>query len=371
MNNSVSVLFSGDHNSYNTDKLLEKMKEKICEHYILFHASEYYTPQFMEYLEWDYENKKKHSNNIYELEKFLKQNNSKLHIILGGDERGKGYENIKKYPIENVNFCFWTTFLLHYSYYGLEKKLPQYKDFVPFESVEKLFLCLNGKPRPHRAQLVDQLFKNNLFSDGIISWNRVDADDYKFEYFENFELRLDNFIYVDLSTIYSDKLLSKVLLNVVTESAVHKNSFFYTEKTFRTILIGQPFVILGSLNQNRGLEKFGFQLYNEIIDYYFDGLENTDDRIEGIVKNLLKLKNHNLDQLYTNMVEKIKFNRMKAMEIVNKDPLIPDILLYFYKIHDEEFIKLFDKFSNAWNASYKVYDGFNIVREILKRNTHG
>lgn len=371
MKNTVNVIFSGDVHSFDTSNLLKKLKEEIFEHNILFHASEYYTPQFMEYLEWDYENKKKHCNNIDELEKFLKQNNLKLHVILGGDERGKGYENIKKHPIENVNFCFWTTFLLHYSYYGLEKKLPQYKNILPISHVEKLFLCLNGKPRPHRANMVDLLFKNNLFKYGIISWNRVDVEEYGFKYFENFELKIDNFVYIDLSTIYSDKLLSKVLVNIVTESAVHENSFFYTEKTFRTILIGQPFVILGSINQNRGLENFGFQLYNEIFDYYFDGLENSEDRIEGIVKNLLKLKNDNLDQLYRNMVEKIKFNRMKAMEIINNDPYLPRILLELYKLHGKDFIKLFDKFTKAWNDSYRIHDDFNLIDEILKRNTNG
>lgn len=371
MINDIGILFSSDIHAFNTILLLEKLKEKIHKDYILWHPTEFYAPQFMEYLEWNYDINNSHSKNILDLENFLDQNNSTLHIILGGDENSKGYTNTKSNPIKNVKFIFWPTFLLHYSYYGLENKLPKYRNNFPLVNIENLFMCLNGKPRYHRAKLIDELVKNDLFNYGIISWNRTDVEEYDFEYFKNLLLKLDNFMYIDLSTVYSEKLLTNVLFNVVTESSVHENLLFYTEKTYRTILIGQPLVILGTKNQNRGLEKYGFQLYDEVFDYYFDGMDTLDERIEGIIFNLKKYKNTNLNEVYKKLIEKTKFNRIKALEIVNNDPYIPKVLLNYYKMFDKDFIRLFDKFTKAWNNSYRMDNDFNLVNEILKRNING
>lgn len=364
----VTIMLSGDIHAFNTEIMLNKMKEQVYAHYILFHPKEFHTPQFMEYLEWNYDLNKNHPKNVSELENFLIDNNSNLYVILGGDERSKSYENIKKYPIKNVNFLFWSTFLLHYSYYGLEYKLPIYKDKFPLKNIDKLFLCLNGKPRYHRAKFIDQLVKNDLFSIGVVSWNRVGVEEYEFKYFENITTKLDGFVYIDLSTVYSEKLLSDVLFNIVTESSTHNDMLFYTEKTFRTLLIGQPFLILGAANQNLGLKKYGFELYDNAFDYGFDNSEDLDHRISGIIYNLEKYKHKYYNEIYKNLLERITFNKLKALEIVNTDPFIPEILVHFYKKYGLEFIKLFNKFSTSYNASYRLDDNFDIIEEILKKN---
>ena len=84
-------------------------------------------------------------------------------------------------------------------------------------------------------------------------------------------------------------------LTIVTESS--DDFLFVTEKTFKAILLEQPFICLGYMTQNRILQEYGFELYDEIIDYTFDSKPNLKERIDGVINNLLNLKNQNLKNL--------------------------------------------------------------------------
>ena len=53
-----------------------------------------------------------------------------------------------------------------------------------------------------------------------------------------------------------------------------------------------------NLLQNIVLKEFGFRLYDGLIDYSFDQESNIFDRVDGLVKNLNKLKFEDLNELY-------------------------------------------------------------------------
>jgi len=103
---------------------------------------------------------------------------------------------------------------------------------------------------------------------------------------------------------------------------------FITEKTLRPIFLEQPFICLGASNQNLGLLKYGFELYDEIFDYSFDSKPDIKDRIDGIIENLNKIKDEDYYQIYKLLEPKIKRNKERMFSLLENDPFNPYINLY-------------------------------------------
>jgi hypothetical protein len=116
------------------------------------------------------------------------------------------------------------------------------------------------------------------------------------------------------------------LIELVSETSAEVT--FITEKTFRPILLEQPFICLGAVNQNLDLVKYGFELYDEIFDYSFDSKPNLEDRIKGIIENLNKIKDEDYYQLYNLLEPKIKRNKERMFSLLENDPFNPYIRLY-------------------------------------------
>jgi hypothetical protein len=137
--------------------------------------------------------------------------------------------------------------------------------------------------------------------------------------------------YRDSEKIHTDEyspLLTQpnALIELVSETS--KEVAFITEKTFRPILLEQPFICLGAVNQNLDLVKYGFELYDEIFDYSFDSKPNLEDRIKGIIENLNKIKDEDYYQLYNLLEPKIKRNKERMFSLLENDPFNPYIGLY-------------------------------------------
>jgi hypothetical protein len=155
---------------------------------------------------------------------------------------------------------------------------------------------------------MDNLSKNDLLDNGLISW-RMDGNHenqkYDFKHWNetllNIDLENDE---KSLSHEWDKEILNtNSFLTIVTESS--DDFLFVTEKTFKAILLEQPFICLGYMTQNRILQEYGFELYDEIIDYTFDSKPNLKERIDGVINNLLNLKNKNLNDLNNLIKDKI------------------------------------------------------------------
>jgi len=62
------------------------------------------------------------------------------------------------------------------------------------------------------------------------------------------------------------KTYSTVAVEIVSETIVNEESFFITEKTFRPILHGRLFMIIGSPGFEKSLKSMGFDIFDDIID---------------------------------------------------------------------------------------------------------
>ena len=142
---------------------------------------------------------------------------------------------------------------------------------------------------------------------------------------------LDLDSYSNKEKIHSDEYSSKLiepnaLIELVSETSAEVT--FITEKTLRPIFLEQPFICLGAPNQNLDLLKYGFELYDEIFDYSFDSQPNIEDRINGIIENLNKIKDEDYYQLYKLLEPKIKRNKERMFSLLENDPFNPYIDLY-------------------------------------------
>jgi len=299
----------------------------------------------------------------------LIERNIKLYIICGAEYQYHIHKSQSIFGnnriIEYINILPWGTSLLHYTIYHLKSHIPNFDNSINRDTFNYLYLCYNNKSRYHRCQLMDNLSKNDLLDNGLISW-RMDSNHenqkYDFKYWNetllNIDLKNDE---KSLSHEWDKEILNtNSFLTIVTESS--DDFLFVTEKTFKAILLEQPFICLGYMTQNRILQEYGFELYDEIIDYTFDSKPNLKERIDGVINNLLILKNENLNDLNNLIKDKIKRNKKRAIEIIEKDSFLPKELVelfqeYTYEVHD------------AINQEVIPSYFLNSIKNMIKKNT--
>jgi hypothetical protein len=138
-----------------------------------------------------------------------------------------------------------------------------------------------------------------------------------------------------------DILDINVFFNLVTETC-HLD-FFVSEKTYKPLLLGQPFICLGGVNQNNIIKSLGFKLYDEIFDYKFDMEPILENRVQGIIDNIIKLKDKDFNELYELIKDKIQYNRDRVLDIIVNDPYIPQELISLYNENPNDFIDAYYK----------------------------
>jgi DNA-binding ferritin-like protein len=62
-----------------------------------------------------------------------------------------------------------------------------------------------------------------------------------------------------------------------------------TEKTWKAIYLGIPFVVCASLNHLDGLKRMGFQTFHSVIDESYDSRDDHFDKIAQIIDSAVEL----------------------------------------------------------------------------------
>ena len=94
---------------------------------------------------------------------------------------------------------------------------------------------------------------------------------------------------------FSEQIHLKSLISVVGETIqddYQNTSMFFSEKTFRPILLGQPFLIWGQHRCHRELfDKLGYKPYKKLFNYDFDKIEHIPTRADALIKELQRVAN--------------------------------------------------------------------------------
>jgi|TARA_R110000868_G_scaffold409037_1_gene693772 hypothetical protein len=162
-------------------------------------------------------------------------------------------------------------------------------------------------------------FKYNFVSDSLLI--NLDTKEYlkKFNFYKNnleeFEkilpLILDNKTNQYHNYDYENNLIKDVFINIVNETHHPNNTFFVTEKTFRSIAHGKPFLINGDPGTLKYLKSIGFKTFDQWWDESYDEIKNEWERIESllkIVKNICSQSTEKCMRIYQEMLPTLKHN---------------------------------------------------------------
>ena len=70
--------------------------------------------------------------------------------------------------------------------------------------------------------------------------------------------------------------------SVVTETVFDYPYSFRTEKIWKPIAMGHPFVVASNVGYLRDLRNMGFQTFDHVIDERYDTIDNDQQRLERI-----------------------------------------------------------------------------------------
>ena len=177
------------------------------------------------------------------------------------------------------------------------------------------FLFLNGMNRWHRKYLIEQFKNNNLIDQSL--WSCLDrgmADihllDKKYELPE-YQSNLDaselsgtmNFIEVKRHLFDGNwgdgQLVAEPYIDtyfsLVTETVTDSYSF-RTEKIWKPIAIGHPWIAVANAGYYKDIRNLGFKTFEHLIDESFDLIEDSQQRVSRIAEVVEDLCKSDLDQ---------------------------------------------------------------------------
>ena len=295
---------------------------------------------------------------VHEIVKLLGDRDIMLTIICSIDKL-----TVDKHWSEMSQFAkivYWPEYFLYDSAmrFTARSLVPECPDF-PYDDVEMgftyPFIVYNGKPRPHRCQLMDNLAEQDMLSNNVYTWNK--SSGYEFENFDdattpmplekpdidnppkwltdfkNHHLGTATKFHpnlIDDTVWYSYQvhpIYSQAFCQVITETTLDHP--WITEKTIEPILAQKPFLILGAPGIHQKLVDMGFYLYDDIFDYSFDSEPDTQKRIDAIMDNLKTLQDKNLNDVYRKISHVAWNNANKFLQIVREQRNVPkDIYTY-------------------------------------------
>ena len=204
----------------------------------------------------------------------------------------------------------------------------------------KDFNSLNRTIRPHRTDHLYTIINNEWHKNNLVSGSYYDYFDnreflhsyllnvyrekYRTPLIENCPLHADgNWIIenpdISSTNIFNHEIYKNSLLSVVTETAFAENGLFITEKTFKPIVAGHPFMILGQPFLLDELNKIGYKTNFFGINQRYDRILNPKDRFVAFHDSLKKWINTPRDvkiKLLVKSIPMIEHNR-KIFSSVN------------------------------------------------------
>ena len=246
------------------------------------------------------------------------------------------------------------------------------------------FLFLNGRMRSHRKYLLERFQANGLLEQSL--WTNLDTDlrlvttlpqerwqnfndinviKLQFEHmgvdrmelpiglqllpkqYESLEFR-DNIDHVpsagtvkfDLfnnawgdatvdGTAYRDTYFS-----LVTETVFNYPYSFRTEKIWKPIAVGHPFIAVANRGFYRDIQNLGFRTFSHVIDESFDLIDSSQDRIERIAQVVEDLCQQDLASFYKECYNVCKYNQDLYTQMRHQVPRqLPDQFHQFINQH--------------------------------------
>ena len=196
--------------------------------------------------------------------------------------------------------------------YYLNRNNVNYKNLK-----KKRFLLMSRRDTFYRRLTNYFVHKFNLFEYGYVSHNRIDEQQSNVDYYlklhkdilgdyddcHEYSLKrhyLDNPASKQNATIdfnaYID-YLNHVQFEIVTESVMYSSCMFVSEKILKPIIYKKPFILIGSVNSLKYIQKLGFKTFHPIINEDYDSENNNVLRLAKLLKEAKRLCSKSYEEL--------------------------------------------------------------------------
>jgi hypothetical protein len=206
------------------------------------------------------------------------------------------------------------------------------------------FLCLAGRSKLWRDKFINKLeteldLENSLTSYygkclGNSDLLKLDIpyerSNSKFEFENKFykpiQIPDTNYKY-NLSYFTKNELFYQTKFSLVVETEAELQEYHITEKTMKCIMLGHPFVVMGTPGYLKFLHGLGFTTYSDIFDESYDSIQDLESRMDAVINVIQKLQTQVFD-----------INKLRNIQNKNLNAFIKLRHIDIYK----KFLGLFD-----------------------------
>lgn len=243
------------------------------------------------------------------------KNNISILLIFGSLDLH--HSHYPKEFLDNVKVIYDPTYWLRQTINSIPDHIQNFKT----PEYQHLFCCFVNKPKKHRCEFIDELYNSKANELGYHTWNNL-TPYYEFKHWKQTIIKSSDKFKTEKhfvnNWILTSSEYNNALLDLVLETT--DSCTFFTEKTYKPIVLKKLFLIYGCPLNNQNLKHLGFELYDEIIDYSFDFENDNIKRAKLLceeLKRLSKYKN-NYNVLYEKVKYKIEHNFNTALYLSTK-----------------------------------------------------
>ena len=133
------------------------------------------------------------------------------------------------------------------------------------------------------------------------------------------------------------------VFNIITETTSENHQLNLTEKSFKAMANCHPYLVLGDVGTHQHIKDLGFNLYEDLIDYSFDSIENNGERLSQGLKQIRRMHELGKDGImnwYRNNIEKIEENKSKLFTYCFSKMIDESILILKESFTSESYEKI-------------------------------
>jgi hypothetical protein len=202
------------------------------------------------------------------------------------------------------------------------------------------FTLLSRVHKWWRATVTSYLYREQLLGNSYWSYGNVDIgdqfqdnpiqlaafpelEDYMREFLNNGPYRCDNMDHEQHNShwMFVPEHYADSYCHLVLETffdADGSNRCFISEKVFKPIRHGQPFVVFGTPYTLKTLRQLGYRTFDNHIDNSYDEIEDNTERFKRVVSSVQQIKQRNLHQWYCGMLDELEYNRARFISSEDK-----------------------------------------------------
>ncbi len=185
-------------------------------------------------------------------------------------------------------------------------------DFLSRYQPQYDFLCLVGRSKTWRDQFVEKLV-NKLNLDNTLTsyygqclgnqdllsidipYERSNSkNEFENKFYKPIKIPDTNLTY-NLSYFTKNELFYSTKFSVVVETEALLKEYHVTEKTIKCIILGHPFVVIGTPGYLKFLHGLGFTTYNDIFDESYDSIQDLESRMDAVIDVIKTLQTQVFD----------------------------------------------------------------------------